>query len=269
MYIMPRARNILILAAAILGLTATAALADSHDDHRFSLSLGVFITERDTEARLDGSATAGTTTNFEKDLGLDSSDSVFRVDGYFKFNERHRIDFSVFDLSRDASKQIVRDIQWGDTAYTIDTVLETDLSLEIYKLGYTYSFLQSEQGYLGGTAGLYVADSKTSLAEESVGMAEVGELTAPLPVIGLRGEYALSDRWSFRASGEFFFIEYDNIDGSLVDIYAGLDYRVLDNLSIGAGFNSVTIDVDASRNRFEGGLDWQYSGGLVFFKFDF
>lgn len=266
---MHKPQHILIPTAACLLLFSVSATAASHDDHRFSLSLGVFITDRDTEAELDGTLTEGTPTDFESDLGLDSSDTVFRVDGYFKFNERHRLDFSVFDLSRDASQQISRDIQWGDTLYTIDTVIETDLSLEIYKLGYTYSFMRSDKGYLGGTAGLYVADSKASLSEENVGSAEVGELTAPLPVIGLRGEYALSDRWSFRASGEFFFIEYDDIDGSLIDIYAGLDYRVLDNLSIGVGFNSVTIDVDASQNDFEGGLDWQYSGGLAFFKFDF
>ena len=117
---MPRAWNTLILIAAILGLTATAALADTHNDHRFSLSLGAFITDRDTEAALDGTLTDGTPTDFEKDLGLDSSDTVFRIDGYFKINERHRIDFSVFDLSRDASRQITRDIQWGDTLHAVD-----------------------------------------------------------------------------------------------------------------------------------------------------
>jgi len=261
-------RNLSLVVTALFGL-APMAVADSHDDHRFSLSIGAFITDRDTEAQLDGTISEGTPTDFEKDLGLDSSDTVFRVDGYFKFNERHRVDFSLFDLSRDAARQITRDIQWGDTLYTVDTVVETDLDLAVYKLAYTYSFLSNDKGYLGGTAGLYVADSKASLSESTLGSSEVGELTAPLPVIGLRGEYALSDHWSFRASGEFFFIEYDDVDGSLVDIYAGLDYRVLDYLSIGLGFNSVTIDVDANQNDFEGGLDWQYSGGLVFLKFNF
>lgn len=266
---MQRARSILILTAAAFGFSATAAVADSHDDHRFSLSLGVFITDRDTEAQLDGSTGPGTPTDFERDLGVDASDSVFRVDGYFKFSERHRLDFSVFDLSRSASKQIERDIQWGDTLYTIDTQVDSNIGLDIYKAAYTYSFISREDGYLGATAGVYVADSKASLTEATLGSTEIGELTAPLPVIGLRGEYEFSDRWSFRASGEFFFIEYDNVDGSLVDIYAGLDYRVLNNLSIGLGFNSVTIDVDASENNFEGSLDWQYTGGLVFLKFDF
>lgn len=266
---MGRAINILILTAISLAWISAPAAADSLDGDRFSFSLGVFITDRDTDAELDGTVDDGTNLNFENDLGLDSSDTVFRVDGYYRFNKRHRFDFSVFDLSRNASKQIERDIQWGDTLYVIDTVVKADMDLAIYKAAYTYSFLIREDGYLGATAGLYVADSKASLREQNLGSAEIGDLTAPLPVIGLRGEYALSDRWSFRASGEFFFIEYEDVDGSLVDLYAGIDYRVLDHLSVGFGVNSVTLDVDASKSGFDGGLDWKYTGGLIFLKFDF
>ena len=54
-----------------------------------------------------------------------------------------------------------------------------------------------------------------------------------------------------------------------MDLYAGIDYQVLDNLSVGVGLNSVTIDVDATESNFEGALDWQYSGALVFVKFNF
>jgi len=261
--------NIRILATASLFFMAAPAAADSVDGDRFSLSLGVFITDRDTDAELDGTVNVGTPTDLESDLGLDASDSVFRIDGYYRFNERHRIDFSVFDLSRNASKQIDEQIQWGDTLYDIDTVIKSNVDLAIYKAAYTYSFLDREDGYLGATGGFYVIDTKASLKEQTLGSAEVGELTAPLPVIGLRGEYALSERWSVRASGEFFFIEYDNVDGSLVDLYAGVDYRVLDNMSIGLGINSVALNVDITKRGFNGGLDWKYTGGLIFLKFNF
>jgi hypothetical protein len=259
----------MVLLIAGLSYLAAPAAADSLEDDRFSLSLGVFLTDRDTEARFDSSLGEGTDTDLEADLGLDSSDSVFRVDGYFRFSERHRADFSVFDLSRKNSRQIERDIQWGDTLYTIDTEVKSDNGLSVYKAAYTYSFLNGEDGYLGATFGIYVADWKVSMIEENTGSAEVGELTAPLPVIGLRGEYALSDRWSFRASGEFFFVEYDDVDGSLVDIYAGFDYSILDHLSIGIGFNRVTLDVDATKSSYGGALDWRYSGALAFLKFNF
>lgn len=251
-----------------LVLLSSLATADTRLDDRFSLSLGVFITDRDTDTRLDGTTT-GSDIDFEKELGLDSSDTVFRIDGYYRFNERHRLDFSVFDLSRVGSKQINRDLQWGDTFYSVNTTLNTDVDLQIYKAAYTYSFMRREKGYLGATAGLYIADMRASITEENLGQAEFGDITAPLPVIGLRGEYAFSDRWSFRASGEFFFVEYNNVDGSLVDLYAGVDYGMRDNLSIGLGINSVSIDVEATKSRFAGAIDWQYVGGLVFLKFDF
>ena len=255
------------IAAALFGVPQFA-VAENLEGDRFSLSLGVFVTDRDTDTQLDGTTT-GSDINFEKDLGLDTSDTVFRIDGYYRFNERHRVDFSLFDLSRSASTTINRDIQWGDTSYTVNTVVDTDVDLKIYKAAYTYAFMRRDKGYLGATAGLYVADTRSSISEQNLGQATIGEITAPLPVIGLRGEYALSDRWSFRGSGEFFFIEYEDIDGSLVDLYAGVDYQVLENMSIGLGVNSVSIDVDATKTSFAGGIDWQYVGGLLFLKFNF
>ena len=259
----------------LLSFTATAlfsipqlVVAQDLEGDRFSLSLGVFVTDRDTDTQLDGTTT-GSDINFEKDLGLDTSDTVFRVDGYYRFNERHRLDFSVFDLSRSASATIDRDIQWGDSLYTVNTVVDTDVDLKIYKAAYTYAFMRRDKGYLGFTAGLYIADTRSSIAEQNLGQAEIGDVTAPLPVIGLRGEYAISERWSFRASGEFFALEYEDIDGSLVDLYAGVDYQILDNMALGLGVNSVSFDVDATKTSFAGALDWQYVGGLVFLKFNF
>lgn len=250
-------------------LLAGAAPAQPIDGDRFSLSLGAFVTDRDTDTRLDGTATTGTEINFEKDLNLDTSDTVFRVDGYYRFNSKHRIDFSVFDLSRASSSPISRDIQYGDELYTLSTVVSADIDLQIYKAGYTYSFMERDKGYLGATAGVYVADTRASLSTTGLGQAAAGDITAPLPVIGLRGEYALSDRWTFRGSGEFFFLEYGDIDGALVDLYAGVDYSVLDNLAVGFGVNSVTIDVDASKTAFSGSINWNYVGGLLFLKFQF
>ncbi len=250
-------------------VAVSPARAESHLDDRFSLSLGLFVTDRGTEARLDGTAGIGTPIDLETDLGLDASDNVFRVDGYFRFNERHRLDFSVFDLSRTSSKQIGRDVQWGDELYAINTGVNTDFDLTIYKLAYTYSFIRRDRGYLGASFGVYSNDTKISLTEQNTGRTEAGDITAPLPVLGLRGQYDLTERWTFRASGEFFYLEFEDADGSLVDLYAGIEYAVRDFLDIGIGINSVELDVDVSGSRFQGSLDWRYTGGLVFFKLNF
>jgi hypothetical protein len=257
----------------ILLVSATPAVAqnDSKYDHdpRFSVSLGVFITDRDFNTRINGEAGSGTDVDLEDDLGLRGSDSVFRVDGYWRFADKHRFDFSAFDLSRSATKQIEREIDWGDTTYPISATLETDVDLAIYKAAYTYMFLKQDRSFLGGTIGLYIADIGTSLSSPNTGSIESNNVTAPMPVIGLRGEYRFADRWSLRGSGEFFVVDSGDVDGSLYDIYAGVDFSATQNVAIGLGFNAVKIDIGVDKNSFQGNVDWQYSGALAFLKFDF
>ena len=261
---------LLMTAAVLLFAGAPRVAAQTADFDRFSVSLGVFITSRDTITRLDGDVPgSGEDVDLENDFGFDASDAVFRIDGYFRFNEKHRLDLSAFDLSRSASKRIQKDIEWDGSNYPIDTVIDAGLDLTIYKLAYTWSFMRREKGYLGASAGLYVADIGTSLAAAAIGQSSSRATTAPLPVIGLRGQYDFSDKWSLRGSAELFAFEYGDFDGSLYDLYAGLDYQLFEHMAIGVGVNSVDFNVGVTKTNFNGDLDWRYTGGLLFFKFDF
>jgi len=163
---------------------------------------------------------------------------------------------------------ISRDIQFGDQLFVLNTAINSNFGLKISKLAYTYSLLHRDNGYLGLSAGLYVADSKISMAAADQPQNEIGELTAPLPVFGLRGDYSMTDRWTFRASGEFFALEYDNVDGSIVDLYAGVDYQAFEHVAFGLAYNAVTIDVDVGRETYSGAIDWAYEGALLFMKVD-
>jgi len=82
-------------------------------DDWFNVSLGAFITTRDTDTRLDSNTLRkGITINLEEDLALDTSESVFRLDSHYRFDDRRRVNSSVFDLLRDSSKVIHRSIQF-------------------------------------------------------------------------------------------------------------------------------------------------------------
>ncbi len=254
----------------LLMLAPVWAFAQSELDDRFSISLGAFFTDRETDTQLNSDTLgSGTEIDFEDDLGLESSDSVFRLDGHYRFNEKHRVNFSIFDLSRDSSATIQRDIQFGDEIFLLDTVVSTNFDLRIHKLAYTYSVMQRDHGYLGVSIGVHIADSKIGLSEENLGQTENSSVTAPLPVLGLKGEYEFTDRLTLNASGEFLVVEIDNVEGSLVDLYLDINYQIMEHVAIGLGFNSVDIDVDANKNDFSGTLDWRYEGALLFFKLDF
>jgi hypothetical protein len=254
----------------LFSLVAPSAFAQSDTGYRYGIAPGVFVTDRSSKMRVDGEVPgSGTPVDLEGDLGLDASDTVFRLDGYFRFNPSHRLDFSVFDLSRSGSRAIDEEIEWDGTVYPIDIEVSADIDFTVYKLAYTWSFRKRENSYLGITAGAYVANIGSRLAATSIGERSGRGLTAALPVVGLRGERYFAGNWTFRASAELFALEYDDYDGSLYDLYAGLDYRVHRHLAVGAGINSVRINVAVDKTRYSGDLDWRYTGGLLFLKLDF
>jgi hypothetical protein len=82
-------------------VTCSAAIADErYDDHpppeRFKLRIGTFLIDCfDTTARLDSTQyPIGTLIDLEEDFNVDASESVLRIDGFYRFNKRHRIDWT-------------------------------------------------------------------------------------------------------------------------------------------------------------------------------
>lgn len=254
----------------VLPLVFSADLALA-EDQNWGFSLGAFITDFDTTTNFDSSqGSVGFDTDFEEDLGLDDSDNVFRFDAYYKFNSRHRLDASVFDLSRNGSGILTSEIEFGDKVFEVNSLVETDFDLSVFKVAYSYSLIDGEAGYLGLSGGLYVADAEIALTGVATGFeTESASVTAPLPVVGFRGEYQLNDRWTLRGSTEFFFLEFEDFSGSLFDLYGAIDYQLFENVAVGVGANLVELDVDTDGERFIGAFDWKYSGANIYLKFDF
>jgi hypothetical protein len=262
-----------MLAAAVMLLLVLplSSFAQERERERGSILLGMFITDRATSARLDSdSGGAGDNIDLEDDLGLESSTSVARFGGYYWFKPRHRFDVSFFDLSRDATRQIQETIDFGDSTFVINTTVTTGNDVTIGKLDYTFAPLNRSRGFLGIIGGLYVMQNKLSLSSPNVGTAESEDLTAPLPVLGLRGEYEITERIALRGAMQWFGIDTGDVEGRLLDTYIGADYLFGRRVAVGIAFNDVSLDVDATDDTgWNGSLDWGYDGFLLYVKFDF
>ena len=259
-----------LLGGLILLPTMSSAQEAQSMRERGSILLGAFVTDRATSARLDSSSGTGSDIDLESDLGLEDSTSVARLGGYFWFKPRHRFDFSIFDLSRDASRQIQETIDFGDQIFQINTVVNTSNDVTIYKADYTFAPLNRPRGFLGVIGGLYVSANKLTLSSPSVGTAESEDLTAPLPVLGVRGEYKITERIALRGAVQWFGIDTGDVGGRLVDTYIGADYTFSQHIAVGLALNDVSLNVDATDDTgWNGTLDWGYDGILLYLKFDF
>jgi len=260
------------LAATVwLSLVPLSANAQSADRERGSVYIGTFITDRNTSARVDSDAgNPGTDVDLEGDLGLKASTSVVRAGGDFWISRRQRLDLSYFDLSRSASRTIDKTINFDDKTFPINTVVSTHNQMTITKLDYTFAFLTRENWFVGVTGGLYVMKLGLSLNEPTLGTYSSQSLTAPLPVVGFRGEYGINDRWTLRGAFQWFGITLTDVSGHFTDTYAGVDRRLGKRFTVGLAYDTVGLNIDVKKTEhLKGSLDWGYNGWLLYFRADF
>ncbi len=236
---------------------------------RASILFGTFVTNRDTSARLDSDSGEGSDIDLEEDLGLESSMSVARIGGYYWFTPRHRFDASYFELNRSVTNPIQETIEFGDRTFVFETVVETQSDLRVLKADYTFVPLTRERGFLGITGGLYAAQTTLSLSAPAFDASESGDISAPLPVVGVRGDYAITDRFTLRGAAQFFALETDDTTGRLQDFYVGADYGFGQRMAVGLAYNKVSMSLRADKFRWQGHLDWSYDGLLLYFKLAF
>jgi hypothetical protein len=102
------------------------------------------------------------------------------------------------------------------------------------------------------------------------GRIEETDFTVPLPVIGLRGNFALTPKWFIRQSFDYFYVNIGDYEGQLVDFMAAVEWNALKHFGLGVGYNYVQmgLDYDGSDN-FLSEIDLAYGGFLLFGKLYF
>jgi hypothetical protein len=259
--------------AAALLLSAPAAWAgDSPDvlNDPWQLSLGSFIVDTDTEVRLDGDTQTGTNVDWENTFG-GGDVTRFRIDGQWRFADRHKARFMWFSSSRSKSRTLEEEINWGEETFPVSAKVDGKFDFDVYELAYEYAFLRRDTYELSGTIGLHYTELSLSLAADAASsggtltadIKEEGSVGAPLPVIGLRGLWQLPHHFWIDAQAQFFAISIDEYDGNLQDYKVMVNWQPKRWLGIGLGYNRFTVDVDVDADRFNGSLDWTYEGPML------
>lgn len=246
------------------------ALADvsSHPfDQKFSVSAGAFVTDHDTDIRLDTDAGLGTVVNLEDDLGLDATTNILRVEAAWRFAERHRVYFGVFDLSQTGTRTLDRDLIIDGETYSLGEAVLTDWKMQLIELGYSYRIRGNERTQWWVDVAFFIQDTAIFVQETaSGGDVSSEDVVLPLPKFGVGVDHAFSDRWIGHAGVDLFKLEVGDVGGSLVDLRATLDYRFTDNFSLGAGWHLINVTVDLNRpvSGWQGRFDWETRGLMLF-----
>ena len=247
---------------------------------KFSFNAGYFISSTNTNLSLGSGL--GVTVDVEELLGLDTTNSVFRVDAFWRLtdNRRHRLDFTWFSFRRDGNRTIGQDIEYEDDEGNIITIpagsqVNTKFDLDIYKAAYSYSFFQDDRIDFAANIGLYIMPIDIGInATGLINVDETERFTAPLPTLGIRMDFAITPKWFLRSGFDVFYLEVKEFTGAIYESHVAVEYLPWKHLGFGLGFNTFNLDIEADGEDypqidFVGELNFRYSGLLLYAKMFF
>ncbi len=259
------AASLLMGAGLLSGNTADAQEAKSVAfPDKYMIRLGSYYVDRaNTDITVLDSTGVGVGISFADDLGGETTDSIPRLDGYYRFNDRHRIEFSNFTVDRNGTT-ITPGLTIGDDVILLGETINSNIKYTTTKVSYGYSFYHSPQVELSLSAGLNITDYSLNYSS-SGGTTGANGVTAPLPVFGLQLVYAITPKWSVHYLSESFFIELENtLKGQLLISELDIEYKATKNFAIGAGLTRVSTDLKVNDDDWRGGFTDSHRGLLLY-----
>lgn len=236
-------------------------------EDRFRVEVMTLSAGLDTDLRIDPTiATPGTPINAEDDLGLDDSDLLPLAEITLLPGERHLIRLSGFGIRRAAEKIIDRTIVFDDQTYLAGERVNSTLNLTMLGLTYGYSVLKTHRADVALTFGIQVIEVEANAVVRSRVVREAETEVTPLPLVGLEGRFDFNERWSAEARVQYLSVEFDEIDGTMLDARAALTWRKNPHLVFGLGYRNFAVEIDSRDIDTPGIVDLQMAGPLLFMR---
>jgi hypothetical protein len=89
------------------------------------------------------------------------------------------------------------------------------------------------------------------------------DVLAPLPVLSLYGNFALTDRWAVGTRLDRFSLEYDKFDGGLTSLALDLQYQPFKHVGFALGYRALAIKAEVEGDRVTGKFRQTLQGPMV------
>lgn len=275
-------RAAFVLALLVFGWQSVEAAEHTGEnvflDKSFFVSFGGFFPSVDSGLTFDpDTVNIGTPLDGENILGLDEDVTTLLLYGRWRFHQRHRIEAEWIRLNRDGVRSATQTLTIGNTTAAIGAQLQSKFDVDIGRVTYGWSFIKDEKKEATVLAGVHIIHSEISVnlsgtltdantgAPIAAGAAAEGEgVTFPLPHIGARFGYAVTPKLFLDIGATLFYLEIDDLKGSLLDVGANAQYLLWRNVVAGAGVRYFDFNVEDDNSIGSDEFDFNYIGPVVF-----
>ena len=249
--------------AGILIILLSVGNAHAQNIDKLKVSAGGFSVFRYDSSMSLTSPTVGLGVAFSPvdTLGWKGEQTVLRLDGRYRFTNKHALSMSWYHISNDGERAIQKDIEWLDRNGNVITIplgatVNSSLDYDIVKLAYQWSFYHNDKVELSVGGGFHLTDIEVKLAASATNTGErasEARSLLPLPVISFRLGYDVTSKLNWYLQTELFSLSIDDWDGIYTDLQLDMEYRVIENLGLGIGLgtNSLKVSKKTDKSHFD------------------
>jgi len=123
---------------------------------------------------------------------------------------------------------------------------------------------------IGASVGLYIMPISFQLSASGLLTNQVSEsVTAPLPVFGLRSDFALTPKWFLKLYADVFYLEYQQFKGAIYNTSIGLEYKAFKRVGFGLATDIFNLSVEAEGEDYPqvdlvGKIEYRYVGAMLY-----
>ena len=266
------------LILVIISLPIAAQGADWEDwptADRWTISAGYFTPDLDTTIIVtDANGNVGTGISFEKNLGLDDSESTVLLNIDWRFFKRHALSYRYFDLQRSATTTSSVLIRIGDEVFDVNLPIQSFFDITAHEISYSYSLMLDQKKELFVGLGISLQDLALGI-QGTASSPLPGEIinstldsTAPLPTLNVGFIYAFSDKWVFQSRLGWLAVELDfgageDLSGEIINATAGIQWRAFKNVGFFAHYQLFDVNVDYLDTGVRFAIDYDYNGPVL------
>lgn len=269
-----RLRGCLLAAIVAFAPFAAQAQDDEAVPDRFRISVGRYALSRYESVMSLNNPDLGVGVSIRPadTLGLQTEQSVLRIDGYYRFTRYDALTYSWYRIASQGGKSIEKEINWIDEngnpiTIPIGANVTASLDYDIYKVGYLWSFYHSDKVELSAGGGLHITrlaiGMSASTTSTGVSAKDV-KTTVPLPVVSFSLIYRVTPRFLWYLKSEFFYLSFDGTEGSYTDTSVGVEYRVFKHVGLGFGLGGNSLSLTDRSGDYRLRFDNRIAGAMLY-----
>jgi hypothetical protein len=241
---------------------------------RFKLSAGFFLPVNNTNIKVGIQGRAqGTEVNLNHDLGFSNVTGTFSSDFQWRISRRSHLNGSFYNINRHSTHTLQKDLIFKEDTFHINASVSGYFNTAIYQISYGYSILAKPKYEVGLMVGTHLVGGKIGLSLNAggAGISKSGDFgfTAPLPDLGIWGDYALTNRLAFILEADYLALSVGNYSGNILAYNVSFTYKLLNQFNLSLGYMGLNFKLDLTEKNATASLKWGYNGPDLALTFSF